>query len=102
MVVDSDTHNIHVVGARCGCPAGKGPCATCKHVGGLCYALEEYCRLGRTQNNTTFTEKLQEWNKPQPKRLNPLPVATRRNEILCKKKISSVTFDPRPPEHHEL
>ena len=56
MVIDSDTHNI--VGARCGCPAGKGPCATCKHVGGLCYALEEYCRLGRTPDYITCTEKL--------------------------------------------
>ena len=74
MVIDSDTHNI--VGARCGCPAGKGPCATCKHVGGLCYALEEYCRLGRTPDYITCTEKLQKWNKPWPKRVNPFPVAS--------------------------
>ena len=87
LVVDSDTH--YIVGATCGCPAGKPPSASCKHVGALCYVLEEYCCLGNTPEYATCTEKLQEWNKPQQKHLDSLPVtslALRRNEILCKEK----------------
>ena len=29
--------------ANCGCKAGKGPKASCKHVGALCYAFAEFC-----------------------------------------------------------
>ena len=31
-----------ITGAECGCPVGKGPNATCKHIGGLCYAYKEF------------------------------------------------------------
>ena len=37
MTLDCKTYNINT--ATCGCPAGKGPTASCKHVGALCYAL---------------------------------------------------------------
>ena len=30
-----------------GCPAGKGPVASCKHVGALCYAFAEFCPSGK-------------------------------------------------------
>ena len=35
-----------IIGASCGCPAGKGPRATCKHIGGLCYLLQSFCENG--------------------------------------------------------
>ena len=93
----------NIVGAECGCPAGKAPHASCKHIGALCYALEEYSRLGRIDRDyliyLTCTDRLQEWNKPRQKRLDPLPVtslSSRRNEILQNNKNSSlVLFDPR-------
>ena len=48
LILDSCTFNV--VGAECGCPTGKGPHASCKHVGGsLCYALEEYSHLAESR-----------------------------------------------------
>ena len=60
-------NSFDVVGAECGCPAGKGPCGSCKHIGGLCYALEEFTRIGKCPEYSTCTDKLQDWNKPRPK-----------------------------------
>ena len=34
--------SLDIIGAKCGCPAGKGPCASCKHVAALYYALKEF------------------------------------------------------------
>ena len=96
----------NVVSAECGCPAGKSPHASCKHVGALCYALEEYSRIGKNDHEyLTCTDRLQEWNKPRQKGLDPLPVASlthRRNVILQNKSSSLVSFDPRPLEHRKL
>ena len=41
----SDSYNI--VSAKCGCPAGVGTQATCKHVGALCYTLANFCQCGQ-------------------------------------------------------
>ena len=43
--------------ASCGCPAGKGPSGSCKHIGALCYSLSDFCK-------STCTDRLQSWNKP--------------------------------------
>ena len=56
--------SFDVLEAECGCPAGKGPHASCKHIGALCYALEECSRFGKCPEYITCTEKLQNWNKP--------------------------------------
>ena len=105
MVLNLESSDI--VGAECGCPAGKGPHASCKHIGGLCFALEEFSRIGKTPEYSTCTDKLQQWNKPHPKKLDILPVASlssRREEILLKeKKVSPlVTFDPRPIDQRKI
>ena len=87
--------------AECGCPAGKGPHGSCKHIGALCYALAEFCKLGSTPDFLTCTDRLQSWNKPHAKKVDPIPVdelGLRRRELL-KGSISrspSVLFDPRP------
>ena len=39
--------SFDIISAECRCPAGKGPTASCKHLGGLCFALEEFSRLGQ-------------------------------------------------------
>ena len=59
----------NTVDAECGCQAGKAPHASCKHVGALCYALEEYSHIGKDDHEyLTCIDRLQEWNKPRKKR----------------------------------
>ena len=100
MSFDCKTYDINT--ATCGCPAGKGPTASCKHVGALCYAFVEFCTSGKLPDFLTCTDKLQAWNKPKPKKVNPIPVTDfckRKIEITKKheKKPSIREYDPRPP-----
>lgn len=87
--------------ACCGCPAGKGPTASCKHIGALCYALASFCKLRTLPDFMTCTEQLQEWNRPRLCKAEAIPVielTSQRNEI--KKKEISFSFkeyDPQPP-----
>ena len=34
-----------IYGATCGCPAGKGPKASCKHIAATCHALQEFSEI---------------------------------------------------------
>ena len=82
-----------IVSAECGCPIGKGPNASCKHVGATCYALMEFCKSGNLPDFLTCTERLQEWNKPRAHKIEPIPVlelTSRREKILHTKE------SPRP------
>ncbi len=97
-----DLESWDITGAECGCSAGKGPCASCKHIGAICYALEEFSRLGKLPESLTCTDKLQQWNRPRPKKLEVIPVVnltSRRCEILKIENKGSLlsTFDPRQP-----
>jgi len=47
-----DPDALAIVGAECGCPAGKGQNASCKHIGALCYALEEFSRFSKILTQT--------------------------------------------------
>ena len=38
---------LDIAQTECGCPAGKGPHASYKHIAALCYALEEFSRFGK-------------------------------------------------------
>ena len=105
MKLDASTFDI--CGAQCGCPAGKGPKASCKHIAALCYALEEFSRVRSLPEFLTCTDKLQTWNQPRPRKLDPIPdenLRLRKQEIMPPKKRSSQltrvvsVFDPRP-EH---
>ena len=102
-----DANVYDVIGTECGCPAGKGPCGSCKHIAALCYALEEFSRLGKLPEYVTCTDKLQQWNKPREKKVPIIPLHqlnARRSEILqlnsSGKNLS--TFDPRQPEDRKL
>lgn len=102
-----DTGTQDIVEAECGCPAGKGPSASCKHIGALCFALEEFSRVEQLPEFVTCTERLQEWNKCRPKKLDIIPVSdltTRRCEILKKdvKGHSPGTYDPRRPQYRKM
>ena len=59
---DGDRQVERVVFAECmPCPAGKSPCASCKHVAALMYALQGFSGLGYTQDTVTSTDIHQEW-----------------------------------------
>ena len=45
LLLDKETLNI--AQTECGCPAGKGPHASYKHIAALSYALEEFSRFGK-------------------------------------------------------
>ena len=102
-----DVNVYDVIGAECECPAGKGPCGSCKHIAAVCYALEEFSCLGKLLEFVTCTDRLQEWNKPRQKKVPIIPVHqlnARRCEILqlhsSGKSLS--TFDPCQPKDRKL
>ena len=95
--------SLDIVNAECGCPAGCGPCASCKHIGALSYALADFFRILTAQEVSTCTDRLQQWNQPRGRKVNPIPVdklGDRRRELFPSKirdKGSKMVYDPRPP-----
>ena len=71
-------------------------------MGVLCYVLANFCRCGQLPDFVTSTEKLQQWNRPRPKKLETIPVTelgARRQVILKKVKTQRpipTLCDPRP------
>ena len=60
--------------ANCGCLAGKGPRASCKHIASLCYALEDFVRVfmgSSGPEGLSCTDRLMEWNRPRERKLSP-------------------------------
>ena len=55
-----EKEKCNILGAECGCPAGKGPHGSCKHIGALAYTLADYIRFKKTPEYLTCTDKLQE------------------------------------------
>ena len=93
-----NSHTLDIIYATCGCPAGKGPSGSCKHISALCYAFAEFCKCGAIPGFLTCTDKLQSWNKPRSRKVDPIPVdqlTSRRNELTSKDR-RSVVYDPRP------
>ena len=102
-----DSKSYEVDGAECECVAGKDPTASCKHIAALCYALEDFSRKRQLPSYLTCTDRLQTWNQPRPRKLQPIPVEglrtrKRKYEIMPPKIRSSQQtridsqFDPRP------
>ena len=67
-------NSCDIIGAKCGCPAGAGPTRSCKHIGALSYALADFFRLRILPEYITCTDKLQEWNWPRGRKVEPIPV----------------------------
>ena len=94
--------------AECGCPAGRGPHGSCKHICALCYTLVDFCRLVRLPDFRTCTNQLQQWNQPRGRRVDLIPVeklGARHRELLPQKYLaygSLVIFYPRPPSQQEV
>ena len=100
-----NNRSFEIRSTHCGCPAGRGPGASCKHIAAFCYALEEFARLKQLPDLLSCTDKLQTWNQPRSRKLQPIPVEnlrSRKHEIMPPKKRSSQQprvvsqFDPHP------
>ncbi len=88
-----------IVYASCGCPAGKGPNGSCKHIGAFCYAFCDFCKCGNIPDFLTCTDKLQSWNKPRARKVDPIPVdklCSRRLELGNKGVSTSVNPKSKP------
>ena len=101
LMMSLNLRTFDITTAACGCPAGKGPFASCKHIEALCYAFVEFCASGSLTYFLTCTDKLQAWNKPKPKKVEPIPVedfCRRKTEITRKqnKRQSIAEYDPYP------
>ena len=72
--LSQDMGSGDIKSASCGCTAGLGPKGSCKHIAALCYALEEFNRIKTTVQYTACTSKLQEWNRPRKRTLEPQQV----------------------------
>jgi len=55
-----DLKTFDVTAAVCGRPVAKGPSASCKHIGALCYALVEFCTSEKLPDFLTCTESLEQ------------------------------------------
>ena len=70
MALDRATANV--CSAQCSCPAGKGPCGSCKHLAALCFALEDFVKMRSVvleKGEDACTSLMQKWNQPRKKRL---------------------------------
>ena len=86
-----------VVCAECSCPAGKAPYASCKHLAAFLYAMEEFSRLGYTQDPVTCTDELQTWNKPHKKKSEPMKFS----EMSWSKSRGKTSRIKRQAGHHQ-
>ena len=88
---------LHLVSAECTCPAGQAP-SPCKHVGAMCYGVEDLCRNGVFQGVTSCTAQLQKWNAP-PKCRKASEMKFEKLEFgKIKSRNSRAEYDCRP-EH---
>ena len=65
-----NTFNIFLLSV--GCPAGLGPQGSCKHIGALSYTLVDVSKMQSLPTHKSCTDKLQEWNKPCGKHVDPI------------------------------
>ena len=63
-----------IISAECGCPVGHGPTGSCKHIGALSYTLADFARFKTSPRYQTWTDTLQQWNRPCARKVEPIPV----------------------------
>ena len=100
LVIRSEAESV-IVYAECGCPAGRGPMGSCKHIAALAYALVDFGRTRSLPEYRTCTDVLQQWNRPRPRHVEIIPVSelgSHRRQLTpsVKSAGSGVMFDPRP------
>ncbi|XP_065182559.1 uncharacterized protein LOC135813389 [Sycon ciliatum] len=88
--------SVRIIYASCECRAGIGPSASCKHIGAMCYGLEEFCRRGIFTGMTCSTSDLQAWSAPPGKRrVSDMEFAKPVFNHTPKSTSSRASFDPR-------
>ena len=60
LLMSMNKEDLDIITAECGCPGGKGPTASCKHIGALCYAYTNFCEKGTIPEFFTCTQRLKE------------------------------------------
>jgi len=85
MVMSLCRGSWQVNSAICGCPAGRGPHASCKHIGALCYALANFCLFGQLPEFLTCTDVKQAWN-----------IETQADNCWTRKEILSKSSEAQP------
>ena len=91
-VMKLDSKSYEIDGADCEYAAGNGTTSSCKHKAALYYALEDFSRKRQLPSYLTCTDRLQTWNQPRPRKLQPIPVENLRTckyEIMPSKLRSS-------------
>ena len=85
------------------CPAGTGPCGSCKYISALCYALEEVSRIKEVRSPDSCTSQLQRWNQPRKRKLDACDVFditfVKYEYGKSKQAQTSMLYDPRPSEY---
>ena len=95
-------NSSEIVSAQCGCPAGYGPTGSCKHIWALSYTLADFITFRTSPEYQTYTDILQQWNRPCAHKVEPVPVSQlggHRRELLPSKvwaNGSQMIYDPRP------
>ena len=91
-----------VLFAEDGCPAGKGPTGSCKHIAAFCYALEEFVRLGFTRPFLSCTARLQTWNQPRQKKLDSKNIYEISFECAQYGKVKKSHLKPFPQNYNAI
>ena len=104
MALTIDGHDL--VHAECGCPAGRGPHGSCKHICAMCW-WTSVDLSGYLISVPVQTMQLQQWNQPRGRSVDFIPVdklGASRRELLPQKDRtygSLMIFDPCPPSLRE-
>ena len=94
--------SAEILFAEDGCPAGKGPTGSCKHIAAFCYALEEFVRLGFTRPFLSCTSRLQTWNQPRQKKLDPKTIYEISFERAEYGKVKKPHSKPFPQDYNAI
>lgn len=86
-----------VVEAQCECAAGIGPCASCKHIVAMLFALHDFAVNGNVKLQLTCTQKLQTFHKAKPFMASPVKAAQLKIGH-SNTNSEELHFDPRPIE----
>ena len=85
-----------------GCPLGRGPTGSCKHIAALCYALDKFVRLGFTRPFLSCTSRLQMWNQPQQKKLDSKNIYEISFERAEYGKVKKAHPEPFPQNYYAI
>ena len=80
------------VDSQCGCAAGMGPDAHCKHVFAVLFVCADLMKLGTYKTERTCTKKLQTFHRAKPHKGNPLKAGQLTCLDLMRYVIMSMNF----------